>query len=152
MRRRVLVACICAGILALVATSADAAPPPLKQAFAPLNAQIVRIGDDIGTSIKGADKVTDAQLATQFAGLATRASGASIKVGKLQGATGATLTLQRRLQLALAKGASDLASIEAAVLAHSAARARTATIALIKDSPPIRSLRIAFAKAAGLKL
>lgn len=151
MRRLALVALLCSIVLASTAAPSSAATPPLNRSFAPLNAQIVKIGVDIGTAIDHANNETDAQLAKQFAGLATRASAASIKVGKLQGATGATATTQRKLQLALAKGASDLAGIYRAAIVHSAAKARAATIALIKDSAPIKANRIALAKAVGIK-
>jgi hypothetical protein len=151
MRRLVPVAILCASVLALVATPADAAAPPLRTSFAPVNAQIVKIGDDIGTSIGAADKETDTQLAKQFAGLATRTSAASIKVSKLQGATGPLAADQRKLQLSLAKVASDLAGIYRAAMLHSAPKAKAATIALIKDSTPVKSARIALAHALGIK-
>jgi hypothetical protein len=151
MRRLIPVAFLCVSVLAPAAAPADAAPPPLNRSFAPLNAQIVRIGTDIGTAIGHASKETDAQLAKEFAGLATRTSAASIKVAKLQGATGSTATTQRKLQLALARAASDLAGIYHAAIVHSAPKAKTATIALIKDSVPVKTLRIAFAKAVGIK-
>ena len=151
MRRLVLALVMCVGVLALASAPADAASPPLKASFKPLNAQIVKIGSDIATAIKEADNETDAQLAKQFQGLATRATASSIKVGKLKGATGATLTIQRNLQLALAKGASDLASIYAAAVLHSAPKAKAATIKLYKDSVPIKTFRLAFLKALGGK-
>jgi hypothetical protein len=151
MRRLVLVAVMCLGVVALASAPADAKAPPLKAAYAPLNVQIVKIGADIKTAISAADNENDAQLAKQFQGLAIRTTAASIKVGKLKGATGATLTIQRNLQLALAKGASDLASIYAAAVLHSAPKAKAATIKLFKDAAPITSFRIALAKAVGLK-
>jgi hypothetical protein len=151
MRRLVLAAFLCSSVLASIAAPASAATPPLSRSFAPVNAQIVKIGVDIGTAIKHAENETDAQLAKQFAGLATRASAASIKVGKLKGASGSTATTQRKLQLALARGASDLAGIYQAAIVHSAAKAKAATIALIKDSAPIKANRIALAQAVGIK-
>jgi hypothetical protein len=151
MRRLELAVVTCVGLLALVSAPAEAATPPLKQQYAPLNAQIVKIGVDIASAVNGADKETDAQLAKQFQGLAIRASAASIKVGKLKGATGANLTFQRNLQLALVKGASDLAAIYAAAVTHSASRAKTATIKLYKDSVPIKSFRVSLAKSLGIR-
>jgi hypothetical protein len=150
MRRLVLALVLCASVLASLAAPADAASPSLKAAYAPLNAQIVKIGADIATAVNGADKETDAQLAKQFAGLANRTSAASLKVGKLRGATGAALTDQRKLQLALAAGAGDLAKIYQAAVLHSASKAKAATIALFDDSKPIKSGRIALAKAVGI--
>ncbi len=151
MRRLLLVTVMCLAGPALLSAPAAAATPSLKAAFAPLNAQIVKTGIDIATSINGAGNATDAQIAKQFQGLAIRTTAQSIKVGKLKGATGATLTIQRNVQLALAKGASDLASIYAAAVLHSESKAKAATIKLLKDAAPIKSFRIAFVKAVGLK-
>ena len=151
MRRLVPVAFLCASVLALAAAPADAAAPPLNRSFAPLNAQIVRIGTDIATAVKQASNETDAQLAKQFSGLAMRTSAASIKVAKLQGATGSMATTQRTLQLSLAKVASDLAGIYRAAVVHSAPKAKTATIALYRDAAPVKNSRIAFARALGIK-
>jgi hypothetical protein len=71
-------------------------------------------------------------------------------VGTLTGAQGAMLVRQRRLQLALAQGASDLSSLSTAARLHSASKAKLAEQALVKDSPPINNLRSALSKALGL--
>jgi hypothetical protein len=149
-RRRLLVAFVSVAGLVLSAAPAGAATPSLKAQFAPLNAQIKKIGVDIGTSINGASKATDVQLAKSFSGLAQRAAASSGNVGKLKGAKGANLITLRTLQLALAKGAIDLARIATAAVTHNAANARAATIALIKDSPPITAARSKLAKALGI--
>jgi hypothetical protein len=54
------------------------------------------------------------------------------------------------LQLALANGAIDLARIAASASAHDAAKAKAATLALIKDSKPITVARTKLAKALGI--
>jgi hypothetical protein len=151
MGRRARVA-MCVSIAALIvsAAPAGAAAPSLKAQFAPLNLQIKKIGTDIGTSIKGAENATDVQLAKSFAGLAQRAAASSGNVGKLKGATGAKAAMQRTLQLALAKGAIDLARIATAAATHNAAHAKAATIQLIKDSPGVSSARTTLAKALGI--
>jgi hypothetical protein len=149
-RGRLLVLAV--SVVALVASAppAGAATPSLKVQFAPVNLQIKKIGRDIGTSITGANKQTDVELARAFAGLAQRAAASAGKVGKLKGATGANAIAQRQLQLALATGAIDLARIATAAAAHSAKDAKAATIALIKDSPPITVARTKLAKALGV--
>jgi hypothetical protein len=149
-RRRLLVVFV--SMLALVASAAPAgaATPSLKAQFVPLNAQIKKIGVDIGTSITGAASSTDVKLAKAFAGLAQRAAASAGNVGKLKGATGANAITQRRLQLALAKGAIDLARISVAASAHDATKARAATLALVKDSKPISAARTKLAKALGI--
>jgi hypothetical protein len=149
-RRRLLVAVLSVVALVASAAPAGAATPSLKAQFAPVNLQIKKIGRDIGTSITGADKQTDVQLARAFAALAQRAAASAGKVGKLKGATGANAITQRRLQLALAQGALDLARISTAAAAHSAKDAKAATLALIKDSPPITTARTKLAKALGV--
>jgi hypothetical protein len=148
--RRLLVVLVGMLALAVTAAPAGAATPSLKAQFAPLNTQIKKIGSDIGTSINGAAKATDVQLARSFAGLAQRAAASAGKVGNLRGATGANQVTQRRLQLALAKGAIDLARISAAAAAHNANAAKAATIALVKDSKPILQVRTKLAKALGV--
>jgi len=148
--RRLLVVLVSMLALAATAAPAGAATPSLKAQFAPLNTQIKKIGTDIGTSINSAAKATDVQLAKSFAGLAQRAAASAGKVGKLKGATGANQITQRELQLALAKGAIDLARISTAAGAHNANAARAATIALVKDSKPIVQARTKLAKALGV--
>jgi hypothetical protein len=129
---------------------AGAATPSLKAQFAPVNLQIKHIGDDIGTAINGAEKKNDVQIAKEFSGLAQRAAASSAKVGKLKGATGANALTQRELQLALAKGAIDLAQIATSAAAHNVKKVTAATTALYKDSTPIRTMRAKLAKALGL--
>jgi hypothetical protein len=148
--RRVLVVFVSMLALAATAAPAGAATPSLKAQFGPVNTQIKKIGTDIGTAINGAAKATDVQLAKSFAGLAQRAAASAGKVGKLEGATGANQITQRELQLALAKGAIDLAHISTAAGAHNANAARAATIALVKDSKPIVQARTKLAKALGV--
>jgi hypothetical protein len=150
MGRRLLVVVVSMAALVASASPAGAATPSLKAQFAPVNLQIKKIGRDIGTSITGANTQTDVRLAKAFAGLAQRAAGAAGKVGKLKGATGANAITQRQLQLALAKGAIDLSRISTAAAAHSAKDAKAATLALIKDSPPITAARTRLAKALGV--
>jgi hypothetical protein len=150
MRRLLVTMFACASMLAVGAAPSAAGPPTFKQAFVPLNLQIKHIGSDIGKTLDAAGNETDVQLAGQFAGLARRAAAATTAVGKLKGATGQKLVMQRQLQLALAQGAIDLANISTAASAHSATRAKAATIALIKDSAPITKARTKLAKALGI--
>jgi hypothetical protein len=142
----------CAGLLALGAAPAGAATQPtLKQAFAPLNVKIKKIGTDIGSALKATSNQTDVQAAAQFKLLAQRGAVLTIAVTKLKGAKGTTLVTQRQLALALARGATDLANISSAAKAHNATKAKAATLALIKDSPPITTARTKLAKALGIK-
>jgi hypothetical protein len=149
-RRRFLAVLVGTCALALSAAPAGAATPSLKAQFAPVNAQITKIGVDIGTSITGADTSTDVQLAKALSGLARRTAASSADVGKIKGATGARLIMIRQLQLALAKGAIDLARIATAAAQHNAANAKAATLALIRDSPPITAARTKLARSLGI--
>jgi hypothetical protein len=149
-RRRLLVVFVSMFALVASAAPAGAATPSLKAQFVPLNAQIKKIGVDIGTSINAASNSTDVQLAKSFAALAQRAAASAGNVGTLKGATGANAITQRQLQLALAKGAIDLARIAVAAGAHDATKARAATLALVKDSKPITAARTKLAKALGI--
>jgi hypothetical protein len=150
-RRRLLAVLVGTCALALSAAPAGAATPSLKAQFVPVNAQIKKIGVDIGTAINGASKSTDLELAKSMSGLAQRAAASSAKVGKFKGASGPTLVTVRQLQLALAKGAIDLARIATALTTHNPANATSATKALIKDSPPITAARTKLAKSLGVK-
>jgi hypothetical protein len=149
-RRGFLVVFVSLAALVASAAPAGAATPSLKAQFAPVNTQIKKIGVDLGASLTGASKSTDLALAKQMTGLAQRAAAASAKVGKLKGATGTTLITVRQLQLALAKGAIDLARIATALTTHNAENAKTATQQLIKDSPPITHARTKLAKSLGI--
>jgi hypothetical protein len=150
-RRRLLVVFVSMVALVASAAPAGAATPSPRAQFVTLNARIKKIGVDIGTSINAASTSTDVQLAKSFATLAQRAAASAGNVGTLKGATGANAITQRRLQLALARGAIDLARIAVAAGAHDAAKARTATLALVKDSKPITVARIRLAKALGIR-
>jgi hypothetical protein len=149
-RGRLLV--VCMSVLALGASSAPAgaATPSLKAQFAPVNLQIKRIGGDIATAVNGVKSTTNAQIVKEFSGLAQRTAAASAKVSKLEGATGGDAVTQRRLQLALANGALDLARIATYSASRKHAKVTAATAALVKDSVPIRTSRAKLAKSLGL--
>ena len=57
---------------------------------------------------------------------------------------------QRKLQLALAKGAIDLSSLATAARLHDAAKEAAAQKALARDSPAVNHARSALSKALGL--
>ncbi len=148
--RRELAVFMSVWLLAVGAGPASAAVAPPKRAFVPLNSTVKHVTADINRALVSSGKQTDLQAANTFAGLARRMAAVTIAVNKLRGSSGATLTAQRRLVLALATGATDLANVSSASHAHNTARTRTATLALIRDLGPIRTARIAFAKALGI--
>ena len=137
-------------LLAVGASPAAAAAAPPKRAFVPLNTTVKHVTTDVNRALVSSSKQTDLQAAANFAVLARRMAAVTIAVNKLRGSSGATLTAQRVLVLALATGATDLANVSSASRAHNTKKTRTATLALIRDLAPIRAARIRFAKALGV--
>jgi hypothetical protein len=150
MRQLVLLALVCLITACAAAGPASAKAPTLKRQFSPLNTRIQEIGEDAGAGLSAQSAWTATYRTTYFASLAKRTIAVSQAVGKLTGAQGALLVRQRRLQLALAQGATDLSALSTAARLHSAAKAKAAAQALVKDSPPINNLRSALSKALGL--
>jgi hypothetical protein len=141
----------CACLLAATAVpAASAKAPPLKQAFAPLDQRIKRISVDVSSALVATTKQTDIQAADEFAALARREAAVTIAVGRIAGARGANLNAQRQLELELAMGATELATISSAAHAHDTSRTRTATRALLTALPRIKAARIRFARALGV--
>ena len=114
-----------------------------RAAYAPVQTQIESLGTDIGSAVDGAPKQTDAALATQFTGLATRARTEIAAIDGLGVPTQAPAA-RTALRDALEKGTGDLQDIATASRAHDATAARTAAGKLVADSEVIRTARAAF--------
>lgn len=99
--------------------------------------EISAIGQDIGTTVSGAAQETDADLQKEFTELADRAGKAVEDLGALDPPNDDIQTTVDELSSALSKGQKDLENIATAAGASDADGARTATQALVKDSPAI---------------
>ena len=99
--------------------------------------EISALGQDIGMTVSGAGEQTDAELRRQFTALANRAGAAVEQLDTLDPPNDDLETTVDDLSAALAKGQKDLEGIASAAGASDAAAARSATQALVKDSPAI---------------
>jgi hypothetical protein len=122
-----------------------------KKGYAPLNDQVLAIGNDLGNALSSAKGETDIALARQFASLTARARRVKTKLEALD-APGKYQAHVAALARALDRAASDLERIAGAARAHDATGARTATEALVRDSPAVRNTRRAVARDTGTTL
>lgn len=109
-------------------------------AYAPIRAEVLAIGRDIGTTVTGATGETDAALATQFSDLAERTEAAVARLEALEVPADLDTALDD-LREALQTGADDLRDIAEAARAHEPQAAREAVQRLVSDSDGIREAR-----------
>ena len=104
------------------------------------SAQIKALGNELGTAITGASKLSDAQVATKFGGLAKRAHAAAAALLALTPPDSMKAD-NAALSTALNKAASDLDDIVTAAKSGDVQGAKTATVTLINDSVPVKTAR-----------
>lgn len=109
-------------------------------AYAPVRAEIVALGRDIGTAVNEASSASDAQLADRFSALTVRAEAAAARLEALT-VPAALSTSFDDLRQALQTGAADLRAIATAARQHDAQAAREAAQRLVSDSAGIREAR-----------
>lgn len=102
-----------------------------------VTAEVSALGQDIGTTVTAAGEQTDAALQTQFSELATRAGDAVEGLDALEAPDDEVGGTVDALSTALTKGQKDLENIATAAGSSDAEGARTATQALVADSPAI---------------
>lgn len=102
-----------------------------------VTADISAIGQDIGETVSTADQQTDAALETEFTTLADRAGKAVTALGDLDAPEDDITKTVDALSSALTKGQKDLENIATAAGASDAEGAKSATEALVADSPAI---------------
>ncbi len=134
---------------ATTSTSASTGAADFKPGFAASRATFKKLGADLGSDVQHANTKTDAQIATEFAALATRA--------RQQAAGLAQLTPPTRYQApiaALVSGfkavAADLSAISEAGVSHSAKAAETATRKLLADAAKVKAADTSVSKGLGL--
>ncbi len=96
------------------------------------------IGEDLGTTIEGAEKETDSALAAAFARLADRSREAVADLEALKPPADTRREVDG-LVAALGTGARDLDAIAVAARGNNAQAAASATATLVNDSPAISS-------------
>ncbi len=112
----------------------------------PLN----QTGTAIGQAVDGASHESNAQLASEFAGLATRLHGQLVKLSKLT--PPASLSSAFRAALAAAnKVDADLRAISAAASGNSEPAAKTAAEALVLDAEAMTSSAAPIKQKLGIK-
>lgn len=102
-----------------------------------VTADISAIGQDIGETVSTADQQTDAALQTEFTELADRVGKSVTALGDLDAPEDDISTTVDALSSALTKGQKDLENIATAAGASDADGAKSATEALVADSPAI---------------
>ena len=111
-------------------------------AYAPIRAELVAIGRDLGSAVANAARTTDAKLADRFSALTVRAEAAAARLEALTAPARLDTALDR-LRTALADGARDLRAVATAVRSDDAQAAREAAQRLVGDSAGIRQARAA---------
>ena len=108
-----------------------------------------KLGTDLAHDITAAGSKTDAELAQEFGGLATRADQQASALAALQ-----PPPRYRKRVAALVAGfhavKTDLTDIATAATKHSASRAEAATRALLSDAAKIKAADVSLSKALGL--
>lgn len=134
--RRLTAAVVAAAVLVLAACGDEDTADFVRDSNR-VTSEISAIGRDIGTAVSGAGDQTDAELERQFAALAGRVGDVRTRLDDLDGPTDTIADTIVSLSDALAEGQKDLKDISEAAGAGDAAAARTATEALVADSPAI---------------
>jgi len=122
------------------ATAPELSIAAAAAAYAPIRAEIVAIGRDLGSAVATAGSATDAELADRFSALAVRAEAAVTRLEGLNVPARVDTALDD-LREALADGAEDLRAVATAAREHDAQAAREATQRLVGDSAGIRQAR-----------
>lgn len=130
-------------------SSSTASLSSFKTGFSADKAVFKALGVDLGTAISGAASKTDAQLATQFSALASRAAQQAKTIGKLN-PPAKYKTQVGTLVVAFNATAADLTAISAAAAAHNVTAAEAATKKLLVDAAKVKSSDDSISKALGL--
>jgi hypothetical protein len=112
----------------------------------PIDRQLVRLGDDVESALRGAGEVDDAALATRFRGFARRLGGLRERLQELD----PPAELEReheRLVAATAPVRSALSSIADAARAADPVAARDAATELVRRGAALEQARAALARA-----
>ena len=122
-----------------------------KKDFKVVNDQLLALGEEVGQGLGKAEGTPDAVLATEFTGYAARLRQIKGRIAKLD-PPDKLKSQTDALSSAVDRLVVDLQGIGTAAREHKPAAARTAAVALVRDSPKLRAARRAIAKETGAKL
>jgi hypothetical protein len=138
MRRLSLAGVAVAIALAGCGGSSGPSLSTFKSDYAAQKKSFDALGHDLQAAITQASGKTDAQLATQFSGLATRAKQEATSLSKLKPTNKYKADLQGVVN-GFDAVSSDLSSISTAATQHNATQAKSATEKLIQDAAKVKS-------------
>jgi outer membrane murein-binding lipoprotein Lpp len=121
-----------------------------KDGFKRVNAELVTLGQDVGTAVNGARGTPDVELARQFNRFAARLRAIKGRIAKLD-PSDKLKSKRDALSSAVDKLIVDLQAIGTAASSHKPDAARLAATALVRDSQPAAEARRALARETGAK-
>jgi hypothetical protein len=139
-----------AGAASTSTSSSTSGPADFKTGFAASKATFKKLGADLASDVEHANTKTDAQIATEFGALATRARQQATDLSRLT----VPATYQTPIT-ALITGfnsvAADLTAISRAGVSHSVKSAETATKKLLADAAKVKAADNAVSKGLGCR-
>ena len=111
-----------------------------EEDFRPLNRELVSLGEDVGESIRGAERKTDAQLERQFDRLADQLGRLRRELQGLEPPDDLA-AIQDELVEAMRAAEQALRGIEEAAAASDPDAARQSTVELVRASEDLREAR-----------
>jgi uncharacterized protein YukE len=130
-------------------STAGGSTAAFKAAFVADRTQFRRLGTSLANSLTGAAKKTDAQLATEFQGLAAKAKGQATKLSQLTPPAQFKPTLDK-LVAALNNVGDKLQKIATDASNHNASSAKADTIKLVQQAAAVKAAETQL--STGLKL
>jgi predicted nucleic acid-binding Zn-ribbon protein len=138
--RRSLSALLAISALALAAGCGEDQQEAFAEDFRPLNRQLVSLGEEVGQSIEGAQRKTDAQLEREFGELADQLGRLRRELEGLDPPDDLS-DAQEELTAAMRAAEQALRGIEQAAAESDPDAARQSTIELVRASEDLREAR-----------
>jgi hypothetical protein len=139
---------------ALVLSACGSSGPSLsefKQGFAADKAAFSAIGNDVGVALQTAPKKTNAELATEFSVLASRAAQQQTNLQALKAPSKYRHDLTTLIS-DFTPVIADLRAIAAAARADNAKAAETSAASLVRHSVTLKSADVGLSRALGIPL
>jgi hypothetical protein len=139
-------------ILAVMLSSCGSSGPSLstyKQDFQKQKTQFTQLGRDLATTIQGANGKSNSQIASAFAGLATRANQTASNLRNLKPPS-KYKNQNSQLAADFNTVAADLSSISTAASSNNGPSARAGTQKLLQDAANLRAVDRSLTASLGL--